>query len=47
MKIKIGGLPLFEDLARIEAVLEVAGNGQTLAIDANGRIQWNTQWRTH
>lgn len=35
-KIKIGGAPLAEDLARIEAALGVAGSGDRLAVDANG-----------
>ncbi len=39
VKMKIGGAPLAEDLRRIEAVLEVVGgNGQRLAVDANGRF---------
>ena len=36
VKIKIGGVPLAEDLARIEAVLQVVGDGGDLAVDANG-----------
>ncbi|MGO4204263.1 enolase C-terminal domain-like protein [Rhodococcus sp. TAF43] len=38
VKIKIGGLPLDEDLRRIEAAIEVTGSGQHLAVDANGRF---------
>ena len=38
VKIKIGGATLEEDLQRIEAVLVVVGNGQSLAVDANGRL---------
>jgi D(-)-tartrate dehydratase len=39
VKMKIGGAPLAEDLRRIEAVLEViGGDGQRLAVDANGRF---------
>jgi len=38
MKMKIGGAPLYEDLARIEAALEVAGDGDNLAVDANGGL---------
>ena len=38
VKMKIGGAPLAEDLQRIEAVLEVVGAGQHLAVDANGRF---------
>jgi L-alanine-DL-glutamate epimerase-like enolase superfamily enzyme len=37
-KIKIGGALLTQDLARIEAALTVAGDGQQLAVDANGRF---------
>lgn len=40
-KIKIGGAPLAEDLARIEAALEVAGEGN-LCVDANGRFDLET-----
>ena len=35
-KIKIGGAPLADGLARIEAALGVAGAGGRLAVDANG-----------
>ncbi|MEY2804812.1 MAG: hypothetical protein RL657_2148 [Pseudomonadota bacterium] len=35
MKIKVGGAPLAEDLARIEAALQVLGSAQRLAVDAN------------
>jgi L-alanine-DL-glutamate epimerase-like enolase superfamily enzyme len=38
VKIKIGGVPLPEDLRRIEAVLAVVGDGANLAVDANGRF---------
>ncbi|MDB5966713.1 MAG: mandelate racemase [Polaromonas sp.] len=37
-KMKIGGATLAEDMARIEAALAVAGDGQRLAVDANGRF---------
>jgi L-alanine-DL-glutamate epimerase-like enolase superfamily enzyme len=37
-KMKIGGAPLADDLARIEVALEVAGAGSRLAVDANGRF---------
>jgi L-alanine-DL-glutamate epimerase-like enolase superfamily enzyme len=37
-KMKIGGADLQKDLARIEAALSVAGAGQRLAVDANGRF---------
>jgi L-alanine-DL-glutamate epimerase-like enolase superfamily enzyme len=42
VKIKIGGAPLAEDLRRLEAVLEVVGDGQNLAVDANGRFDLPT-----
>jgi D(-)-tartrate dehydratase len=35
LKMKVGGLPLDEDLKRLEAVLEVVGAGERLAVDAN------------
>jgi L-alanine-DL-glutamate epimerase-like enolase superfamily enzyme len=38
VKMKIGGAPLADDLRRIEAVLNVVGEGQALAVDANGRF---------
>ena len=42
VKMKIGGAPLTEDLRRIEAVLEVVGGGDGLAVDANGRFDLET-----
>ncbi|MCC6791862.1 MAG: mandelate racemase/muconate lactonizing enzyme family protein [Thermomicrobiales bacterium] len=42
VKMKIGGAPLDEDLRRIEAVLEVVGKGDRLAVDANGRFDLET-----
>lgn len=42
VKIKIGGAELAEDLARIDAVLEVVGIGSALAVDANGRFDLAT-----
>ena len=42
VKMKIGGAPLAEDLARIEAVLKILGPGQRLAVDANGRFDLPT-----
>ena len=39
---KIGGAALAEDIRRIEAVLEVVGNGKFLAVDANGRFDLDT-----
>ncbi|MBX6321881.1 MAG: mandelate racemase/muconate lactonizing enzyme family protein [Rhodospirillaceae bacterium] len=41
-KIKIGGASLDEDLRRIDAALEVAGDGSALAVDANGRFTLET-----
>lgn len=38
VKMKVGGASLDEDRRRIEAVLEVLGPGQRLAVDANGRF---------
>jgi L-alanine-DL-glutamate epimerase-like enolase superfamily enzyme len=42
LKMKIGGAPLAEDVRRIEAALEVVGNGKCLAVDANGRFDLET-----
>lgn len=41
-KMKIGGASLKDDLARIETVLAVAGDGQRVAVDANGRFDLQT-----
>ncbi|WP_277811493.1 mandelate racemase/muconate lactonizing enzyme family protein [Chromohalobacter canadensis] len=38
IKMKIGGVPLEEDLPRVEAALEVVGEASRLAVDANGRF---------
>ncbi|MWP38518.1 mandelate racemase [Rhodobacter sphaeroides] len=38
VKIKIGAVPLAEDLARIEAAIRVMGGGERVAVDANGRF---------
>lgn len=38
LKMKVGGASLAEDLKRIEWALEIAGAGDNLAIDANGRL---------
>jgi L-alanine-DL-glutamate epimerase-like enolase superfamily enzyme len=35
VKMKVGGLPLEQDLRRIESVLAVVGSGEHLAVDAN------------
>ena len=42
VKMKIGGAALDEDLRRIDAVLEVVGEGSRLAVDANGRFDLDT-----
>jgi L-alanine-DL-glutamate epimerase-like enolase superfamily enzyme len=42
VKMKIGGAPLRDDLQRIEAVLDVVGSGEHLAVDANGRFDLAT-----
>lgn len=39
VKMKVGGVPLAEDLKRIEAVLKIlGGNGDKLCVDVNGRF---------
>jgi len=38
VKMKVGGLPLDEDLRRLEAVLDVVGSGERLAVDANAKF---------
>lgn len=38
VKMKIGGVSMPEDLARIEAVIEIFGSGDRVAVDANGRF---------
>ncbi|MSO67318.1 MAG: mandelate racemase [Pseudolabrys sp.] len=35
VKMKVGGLPLDDDVRRLEAVLKVVGSGDRLAVDAN------------
>ena len=35
VKMKVGGLPLADDVRRLQAVLEVVGSGDHLAVDAN------------
>jgi L-alanine-DL-glutamate epimerase-like enolase superfamily enzyme len=42
VKMKIGGVPLDEDMRRIEAVLAVVGKGERLAVDVNGRFDLAT-----
>jgi len=45
VKMKVGGAPLDEDRARIEAALEVVGDGARLAVDANGRFDLEASLR--
>jgi L-alanine-DL-glutamate epimerase-like enolase superfamily enzyme len=42
VKMKIGGAPIDEDRARVEAVLDEIGNDAQLAVDANGRFDLET-----
>jgi L-alanine-DL-glutamate epimerase-like enolase superfamily enzyme len=42
VKMKIGGADLATDLKRIEAVIEVVGKGDNVAVDANGRFDLAT-----
>src|SRR5438067_11425869 len=42
VKMKIGGAPVEEDRARIEAVLNEIGGDSQLAVDANGRFDLET-----
>jgi L-alanine-DL-glutamate epimerase-like enolase superfamily enzyme len=39
-KIKIGGASLSQDMRRIEAALTICGSGSRLAVDANGRFDY-------
>lgn len=41
-KMKIGGAPLAEDMRRVEEALRVAGGGDRLMVDANGRFDLET-----
>jgi len=45
VKIKIGGLPLEDDVARIERALAVLDSPSRLAVDANGRFDRNEALR--
>jgi L-alanine-DL-glutamate epimerase-like enolase superfamily enzyme len=38
VKMKVGGLPLDDDVRRVEAVLSVIGAGERLAVDANAKF---------
>jgi L-alanine-DL-glutamate epimerase-like enolase superfamily enzyme len=42
VKMKIGGAGLAEDLVRVEAALDVVGEGRCLAVDVNGRFDLDT-----
>ena len=42
VKMKIGGVPLADDMKRIEAVLALVGRGQCLAVDVNGKFDLET-----
>jgi L-alanine-DL-glutamate epimerase-like enolase superfamily enzyme len=42
VKMKVGGADLQEDVHRIECVLDLVGNGERLAVDANGRFDLAT-----
>jgi L-alanine-DL-glutamate epimerase-like enolase superfamily enzyme len=42
VKMKIGGADLAEDLRRIEYMLDLVGEGERLAVDANGRFDLPT-----
>ncbi len=46
VKMKIGGAPMPEDLARVEAVIDVVGDGGRVVVDANGRFDRSaaTDW---
>ncbi len=41
MKIKVGGAPLQEDIARLEAAIKAMGSANSLAVDANAA--WNRE----
>ncbi len=41
-KMKIGGAPLLQDMKRVEEALDVAGSGDHLMVDANGRFDLET-----
>ncbi|MEQ6916826.1 mandelate racemase/muconate lactonizing enzyme family protein [Halomonas aquatica] len=41
-KMKIGGVPLAEDLERVEAAIDIVGDAGRLAVDANGRFDLRT-----
>jgi L-alanine-DL-glutamate epimerase-like enolase superfamily enzyme len=41
VKMKVGGMPLDQDVRRLEAVLQIVGSGDHLAVDANGKFARN------
>jgi D(-)-tartrate dehydratase len=42
VKMKIGAVPLKEDMQRIEAVVKLVGSGAKLAVDVNGKFDLDT-----
>jgi D(-)-tartrate dehydratase len=42
VKMKIGAVPLVEDMKRIEAVVKLVGSGAKLAVDVNGKFDLDT-----
>ena len=42
VKMKIGAVPLAEDMKRIEAVVKLVGSGAKLAVDVNGKFDLDT-----
>jgi D(-)-tartrate dehydratase len=42
VKMKIGAVPLADDIKRIEAVLSLVGKGERLAVDVNGKFDLDT-----
>ena len=42
VKMKVGAVPLDEDIRRIEAVLGIVGEGSNLCVDVNGRFDLDT-----
>tara|TARA_Y100000590_G_scaffold470506_2_gene665816 strand:+ start:2547 stop:3701 length:1155 start_codon:yes stop_codon:yes gene_type:complete len=41
MKIKIGGVPIKEDIERVEAAIDATGSADRVALDANGGLNHN------
>lgn len=42
VKMKIGGASMRDDLDRVEAVIDIVGGGERVAVDANGRFDRDT-----